>query len=108
MTTTNRRIGAAAAVAVLAAVAIAAAQPPQKLSDTRLPNGLRVIISEDHVAPVFSIVVDYNVGSAAKKYWDPTRLQIVAVSDAAKLRDILAKFGTVEVYDSEGKPVVVP
>jgi predicted Zn-dependent peptidase len=28
-----------------------------------LPNGLRVILSEDHTAPVYSIVVHYNVGS---------------------------------------------
>ena len=34
-----------------------------KFSDTRLKNGLRVIISEDHAAPVFAIAVNYNVGS---------------------------------------------
>jgi zinc protease len=34
-----------------------------RYSDTRLQNGLRVIISEDHAAPVYSIVVQYNVGS---------------------------------------------
>ena len=32
-------------------------------SDTRLENGLRVIIAEDHSAPVYSLVVQYNVGS---------------------------------------------
>jgi predicted Zn-dependent peptidase len=32
-------------------------------TDTKLDNGLRVIISEDHSAPVFSIAVTYNVGS---------------------------------------------
>ena len=32
-------------------------------SDTRLSNGLRVIISEDHYAPVFAIAVSYAVGS---------------------------------------------
>ena len=37
--------------------------PPVKFSDTRLTNGLRVLISEDHYAPVFSIAVSYNVGS---------------------------------------------
>ena len=34
-----------------------------KFTDTRLKNGLRVIISEDHAAPVFAIAVNYNVGS---------------------------------------------
>ena len=40
-----------------------AALPRIKFSDTRLPNGLRVIVSEDKYAPVFSIAVSYNVGS---------------------------------------------
>src|SRR5689334_24761617 len=40
-----------------------AAAPPIKYTETTLPNGLRVIISEDHTAPVFSVVVSYNVGS---------------------------------------------
>src|SRR5688572_28897872 len=37
--------------------------PSIKFSDTKLPNGLRVILAEDHAAPVFSIVVHYMVGS---------------------------------------------
>ena len=36
---------------------------PVQFSDTRLGNGLRVIISEDHYAPVFAIAVSYGVGS---------------------------------------------
>jgi len=32
-------------------------------TDTKLTNGLRVIISEDHSAPTFSVAVTYNVGS---------------------------------------------
>jgi len=37
--------------------------PPVKFSDTTLDNGLRVIISEDHYAPVYAIAVSYKVGS---------------------------------------------
>jgi zinc protease len=37
--------------------------PPIKFSDTTLDNGLRVIISEDHYAPVFAVAVSYKVGS---------------------------------------------
>ena len=37
--------------------------PPIKFTDTTLENGLRVIISEDHYAPVFGIAVVYKVGS---------------------------------------------
>ncbi|HYP06285.1 MAG TPA: pitrilysin family protein [Bryobacteraceae bacterium] len=34
-----------------------------KFTDTRLENGLRVIIAEDHYAPVYAISVSYGVGS---------------------------------------------
>jgi zinc protease len=54
---------------------------------------------------VEAITVD-DVQRVAKKYIELEHLQIVAVGDAAKTRDILAKYGTVEVYDAEGKPVV--
>src|SRR5260221_12279156 len=36
---------------------------PVKFTDTRLNNGLRVIISEDHYAPVYAVAVSYGVGS---------------------------------------------
>ena len=53
----------------VAAVGSAYAQPAPatlpkiKFTDTRLDNGLRVIISEDHYAPVYAICVAYKVGS---------------------------------------------
>jgi zinc protease len=37
--------------------------PPIKFTDTTLDNGLRVIIAEDHYAPVFAVAVSYKVGS---------------------------------------------
>jgi len=63
MATAFRRIAATGALLSLGVV-VSATRPPQaKPSDTMLPNGLRVIILEDHAAPVFSIAVNYNVGS---------------------------------------------
>jgi len=52
-------------VAALLGLLGVAAAPLGKIqfTDTKLKNGLRVILSEDHAAPVFSIVVNYNVGS---------------------------------------------
>jgi zinc protease len=47
----------------LGAIIRAAAPPKVQFTDTRLKNGLRVIISEDHTAPVFTIAITYNVGS---------------------------------------------
>jgi zinc protease len=46
-----------------------------------------------------------DVQMAAKKYIDLGHLQVVAVGDAAKAREVLAKYGKVELYDAEGKPV---
>ncbi len=57
---------ACAAAALLYAAGPAASTSkiaPLKLTDTRLPNGLRVVIGEDHYAPLYSIAVTYNVGS---------------------------------------------
>jgi len=66
------------ATALVLGVALGAATPPSgpdqgaasspggpkvQFTDTRLKNGLRVIISEDHTAPVFTIAITYNVGS---------------------------------------------
>ena len=46
------------------AVSVAAFTAPSvKFSDTKLTNGLRVIISENHAAPVFSVALVYDVGS---------------------------------------------
>jgi zinc protease len=44
-------------------VSVAATTPKVTFTDTKLKNGLRVLIAEDHSAPVFSITVTYNVGS---------------------------------------------
>ena len=59
----SRWLSRAVPLATLAIIAVAAVPPQPKISDTVLPNGLRVLILEDHVAPVFSIAVNYNVGS---------------------------------------------
>jgi zinc protease len=52
-------------VLALALGLAANAAPIKKIefSDTRLENGLRVIIAEDHAAPVVAIAVNYAVGS---------------------------------------------
>src|SRR5918996_1043022 len=55
-------------IAVLFAVALAATVtaitiPKVTYTDTRLKNGLRVIVSSDRAAPVVSVAVAYNVGS---------------------------------------------
>src|SRR5216117_952162 len=54
-------IGGAASCA--ASIVAAVNAPTVKFTDTTLKNGLRVIIAEEHAAPVFSVAVAYNVGS---------------------------------------------
>ena len=46
-----------------------------------------------------------DVQRVAQKYIDLGHLQIVAVGDASKARDMLTKYGKVEVFDAEGKPL---
>jgi zinc protease len=63
-----RRVIQGAALALVVAIGLAATlgaavAPKVQFLDTKLKNGLRVLISEDHTAPVFSIAVTYNVGS---------------------------------------------
>ncbi len=59
-----RQLAAAGLVIVVTALGLAAQSVPKiEFTDTKLKNGLRVIISEDHTAPVFAIAVNYNVGS---------------------------------------------
>ena len=57
------RVFVAVVIAVGAVTIGAVSAPTVKFSDSRLKNGLRVIIAEDHAAPVFSVAVAYNVGS---------------------------------------------
>jgi len=52
-----------------------------------------------------SAITAADVQNVAKKYIDMGHLQVVAVGDAAKAREVLAKYGKVELYDAEGKPV---
>jgi predicted Zn-dependent peptidase len=48
-------------------------------------------------------VTPAQVQTVARKYLDPTKLQIVAVGDQAKIETGLRKFGPVSVFDDEGK-----
>jgi predicted Zn-dependent peptidase len=50
-------------------------------------------------------VTDANVQATAKKYLDPSRIQVVAVGNGEAIARALRKLGTVEVYDAEGKKI---
>ena len=59
----------------------------------------------DTYAANIEAVTAADIQRAAKKYWGPDRLQIVAVGDLAKVEPALKKLGAVKVYDVEGMPV---
>jgi len=52
-----------------------------------------------------SAITAADVQRAAQTYLDMSHLQVVAVGDASKAREVLAKYGKVELYDADGKPV---
>jgi zinc protease len=59
----------------------------------------------DTYPQIVSNITAEDVQRAAQRYVSLSNLQIVAVGDASKARDVLGKYGTVEVYDAEGQPV---
>jgi zinc protease len=50
-------------------------------------------------------VTPADVQAAAKRYLDPGRVQIVAVGNGDAIAPGLKKFGTVQVFDTEGKKI---
>lgn len=50
-------------------------------------------------------VTEADVQEMAKKYLDPSRLQVVAVGNEEAIARALRKLGPVEVYDADGKKV---
>jgi predicted Zn-dependent peptidase len=50
-------------------------------------------------------VTPQDIQRVARKYIPVNNLQIVAVGDATKIRDLLAKFGPIEEWDADGHKV---
>jgi predicted Zn-dependent peptidase len=53
-------------------------------------------------------VTSDDIQRVAKKYYNPDTMQIVAVGDASKIKSVMEKYGPVEVYATDGKPVAKP
>jgi zinc protease len=62
----------------------------------------------DKLPERFMAVTQAQVQAAAKKYLAPDRLMLVVVGDPAKVGPLMAQFGTVEMYDVNGKKVGGP
>ena len=58
-------------------------------------------------AQIMAVTAD-DVARMAEKYLDPDALQIIAVGDANQIREVMEKYGPVEMYDTEGNVVPDP
>ncbi len=93
--------------AIVASFALSLESPQQVLNYyvTRWIYHLPADYWDKYPARVMGVTAG-QVQTAARKYLDPSRVQIVAVGDGKKVEDILRKFGKLEVYDTEGKKVM--
>jgi len=91
---------------LVAAFALALESPQQVLQNaiTRWRYGLPADYW-DRYAERIAAVTEADVQARAKKYLDPSRLQIVAVGSEEAAARALRKLGPVDVYDADGKKV---
>jgi zinc protease len=85
-------------------------ESPQALLNniiTQKLYGLPADYWDNYTLKIAAVAQD-DVQRVARKYLDLAHLQIVAVGDASKIADLLKQYGTVEIYDTEGKPVRSP
>jgi predicted Zn-dependent peptidase len=89
---------------VIASFAIALEQP-SRLLDFALTRKLYNLPDDywDKYPEKIAAVTADDIQRVARKYLKPDAVQIVAVGDGQKITPMLEKFGTVEVYDSDGK-----
>jgi predicted Zn-dependent peptidase len=92
---------------VVAGFALSLEQPARLLgfAVTRKIYDLPDDYWDNYPAKVAAVTVD-DIQRVARKYLNPEAMQIVAVGDGRKVKPILEKFGTVEIYDSDGKRIL--
>jgi zinc protease len=92
--------------ALIGSFALSLEQPNELLQNivTQKLYGMPADYWDTYPQMVSAITAD-DVQRVAEKYINLSNIQIIAVGDAAKARDVLAKYGTVEVYNAEGQPV---
>jgi hypothetical protein len=85
-------------------------ESPQSLlgnTITRKLYGLPADYWDTYPQKIAAITPD-DAQRVARKYLDLGKLQVIAVGDAKQIADALKKFGPVELYDTEGKPIKSP
>jgi predicted Zn-dependent peptidase len=92
--------------AIIGSFALSLEQPNSLLQNiiTQKLYNLPADYWDTYPQKVTAITAD-DVQRVAQKYMDMSHLQIVAVGDASKTREILSHYGTVQVFDADGKPI---
>jgi len=92
--------------AIIGSFALSLEQPQALLQNiiTQKLYNLPADYWDTYPQKVTAITAD-DVQRVAQKYIDLQHLQVVAVGDAAKARAGLEKYGKVEVFDADGKPI---
>ncbi len=94
----------AARRSVVARFALSLESPQQLIGGaiTRKAYNFPADYWDKYPAQIASINAD-DVQRVARKYIDPSTMQVVAVGDAGKIKPILEKYGPVEIVDNSGK-----
>ena len=92
--------------AIIGSFALSLEQPQALLQNiiTQKLYNLPADYWDTYPQKVTAITAD-DVQRVAQKYIDLGHLQVVAVGDASKAKEVLEKYGKVEVFDADGKPV---
>jgi zinc protease len=95
--------------AIVASFALSLEQPTRVLGFAiiRKEYGFAVDYWDAYPAKIMAVTAE-DVQRVARKYLNPDALQLVVVGDASKIKDVLQKYGKVEVFDSNGAPVAQP
>ena len=95
--------------AIIGGFALSLEQPQSLLQNiiTQKIYNLPADYWDTYPLKVSAITAD-DVQRVAQQYIDLGHLQVVAVGDASKAREVLSKYGKVEVFDADGKPLNGP
>jgi zinc protease len=97
---------AASQRSIVASFALALEQPGRVLGFAIATKQYRLPADywDTYPAKIMAVTAE-DIQRVAQKYLNPDALQLVAVGDASKIRPVLAKYGKVEVFDTNGARV---
>ena len=90
--------------AIVAGFALSLEKPTELLgyAITRQIYGFPADYWDTYPVKVMAVTAE-DIERVARKYINPESVQIVAVGDVSKIKPVFEKYGSVEVYDTEGK-----